>query len=215
MTTPARLPDVVDFQPDEQMSRDEWIQFGTVLSTVHKGMQWAVGDWINFGRKQFHDGLDSGVKVMAHMETSTLVQYSDVARRFPPERRLHLDELDWTHYRVVANHAFFEEEEDQIFRDAVENRWSSRVLEQKCREHVFDRAAIAQGKKTSEELREEKLDIQRKIDDQCRRYHTLVGRALDESTGDTSEKVVTIPLDVAMAVLKYAPNPALDPVAVQ
>ena len=105
--THAEISDNVTF--------DEWLEFGRQCVRAAESLQWAIGDWINFGEDKFAgaapgngsaDGLihqtryDLAVRNLP-LEYGTLRNIASVCRRVPLSFRN--DKLLFSHHVVVAS----------------------------------------------------------------------------------------------------------------
>lgn len=107
-----------------------WLAKGKALAEQHSGHQWSIGDWIAEGEDDFDKyGFDSlprhllihekgdgsgectstkipnlwtDVEAQIGLARSTLKQYCQVARAYPPEKRF--KELGWSHHMAVCSY---------------------------------------------------------------------------------------------------------------
>lgn len=80
---------------------NEWLQYGRRLSDCDKRLQWAIGDWLNYGKAKYERGrYDEGLKLFPQYEPQTLRLFSSVASRIDSLNRF--NNLPWTHHQLVA-----------------------------------------------------------------------------------------------------------------
>lgn len=177
--------DLVFVPPTEVMPMEQWIEVGEDLSKIDRGIQWAVGDWINYGIANYHDALLQATLVLSHAAPDTLARYAEVAAKFERDRR-NMDSLEWSHYKIVSRFLGIPSEQDKILAEAAENEWTVRRLEQE----LGDRKAALSSGKSAEEREADRAEAKR-ID--------IVHRALvHKIAASTKERAadVRIPRDV-------------------
>lgn len=99
----AQAPTSVALQLRENLTRDEWITVGQQLGRGAQGIQWFIGDWLNYGVKHSYikeDKLDDAEEI-THMSRTWLTVCAWVARAVAPEdRRI---ELSFEHHKRIAS----------------------------------------------------------------------------------------------------------------
>ena len=83
--------------PDET-SWDEWVRAGAILQTIHKHINFWIGDWILYGENKFPDTYSQAIFLTGKSD-ATLRNCAWVASVFPPVDRR---DLSWTHHLEVA-----------------------------------------------------------------------------------------------------------------
>lgn len=81
-------------------SFEEWEAFGRTLRDIEKGLQWAVGDWLNIGEARYRDKY-MGAAAALGFEVPTVRDYAYVARSIKPSIRI--DTLSFAHHRLIAS----------------------------------------------------------------------------------------------------------------
>jgi hypothetical protein len=101
--TPAGL--TAEGEPD----RSEWEECGRLLRSLEKGVQWAIGDWVRYGRDRSWGDIAEIAPVVGVAE-QTLKDNSWVASVFNLSRRR--DKLPFTHHKDIA--ALPRERQDEL-----------------------------------------------------------------------------------------------------
>lgn len=71
---------------NEQVTYEEWSTYGKQLAYRYSKIQWAIGDWINFGERKFGE-MYSQAEDDTHFAYGTLRNYASVCARIPIENR--------------------------------------------------------------------------------------------------------------------------------
>jgi hypothetical protein len=79
---------------------DEWQEIGKRLMFLEKNIQFAIGDWLNFGEHKWGDKYAQAVLETGYTH-SALRNMAYVAKRFDLSSRD--DKLTFSHYRAVAS----------------------------------------------------------------------------------------------------------------
>lgn len=97
----------------------EWYDFGLNLREIKTAIQWAVGDWINYGEEHYPDRY-----AQAEDETKyaygTLRNYASIAARVDCHTRV--TGLSWSHHAAVA--ALPQEQQTEVLAMAKTERLS-------------------------------------------------------------------------------------------
>lgn len=101
---------------------EQWSQYGRKLNLAQKGIQWAIGDWINHGKHSWGDKYTQALEETGLSE-GTLRNYAAVSRSFEMSRRRDIDFT--THAEVMG---LDEEEQDDILTRAEENQTPREVV---------------------------------------------------------------------------------------
>jgi hypothetical protein len=114
---------------DESISFDEWNSLGDKLGRMGRSIQFLIGDWINFGQKQF-TGSSYGVKYQealgkTGLAAQTLMDFSSVANKV--EISCRHENLSFEHHRAVAK-IQDPEEQKRWLKVAEENGLGKRQL---------------------------------------------------------------------------------------
>jgi hypothetical protein len=78
-----------------------WEAFGSLLNTVEWALQFAVGDWLNYGEDAFGEKAAQVVDA-ERWDEQTLRVYRWTAAKVPPENR-RIPPLTFTHHMAVAH----------------------------------------------------------------------------------------------------------------
>lgn len=65
---------------------EEWSTYGKELAYRYSRIQWAIGDWINFGERKFGE-MYSQAEDDTHFAYGTLRNYASICARIPLENR--------------------------------------------------------------------------------------------------------------------------------
>ena len=84
---------------DANVTFEEWQSIGETLTQLEKGIQWAIGDWLNYGESRWGDKYTQAVLELPY-EAGSLRNMSYVAKRF--DASLRSDKLSFSHYKTVA-----------------------------------------------------------------------------------------------------------------
>jgi hypothetical protein len=105
--------------PEMELSQEDWVDLGIILTNLERSTQWWVGDWAN----RAHDVWGMGYELIASefsYEIETLYTYAWVARQI--DFSIRNRELSFSHHRLVAGmESPVREEWLQV---AVENQWT-------------------------------------------------------------------------------------------
>lgn len=106
----------------EQLTQAQWLRRGRELVRVADGVQWALGDWWNFGERRYGDGVAASARIGYTPET--LRRMAKVAGRFDPEQRR--ADLSWSHHEVVMS--LPADKADELLDQARDNEWTREEL---------------------------------------------------------------------------------------
>ena len=87
----------IEFHAD--LTKHEWIELGEKLARVGKSIGFIIGDWINYGEKQWGQMYAEAIEKTG-FDYGTLRVYAHVARRV--ELLLRNNNLDFIHHSVIA-----------------------------------------------------------------------------------------------------------------
>jgi hypothetical protein len=102
---------------------DDWVKSGAVLQTIHKNINFWIGDWILFGESHFPETYSQAI-LLTGKSDATLRNCAWVASIFPPEQRR---DLSFTHHFEVAGMDNIQDR-DHLLDKAEEEEWSSLYL---------------------------------------------------------------------------------------
>ena len=83
----------------ETLSFEDWDAIGKRLSQVASGVQWWIGDWLNYGERRYGE-MYSQAEAITERENQLLRNYKYVSANVELSSRE--DNLSWTHHREVA-----------------------------------------------------------------------------------------------------------------
>lgn len=123
----AQTVNGVALQLKPDLTRDEWVEVGQNLGRAAQGIQWFIGDWLNYGVSYGYvsDERYDIAEEITHMSNSWLKVCAWVARSIKPEDRR--PELSFDHHKKIASLPAGVER-SAILHVAVEQRLSSRAL---------------------------------------------------------------------------------------
>lgn len=124
----------ITFQRD--LSLEEWLAVGHLLSLIENARQWWWGDWIVYGEGHYGEDYAQFVDDLG-IALHTLQNWAYVSRAIPPSRRR--DTLSWSHHAEVASLPPNEQE-----------KWLERAEREKMSRSAL-RAAIRASRNNHEE----------------------------------------------------------------
>lgn len=108
----------------EGLAFEEWEKIGATLGTIERGVNWWVGDWLNYGESAYGEKYAQAVEGSG-WKLQSLINMASVAGRIPPARRK--ESLSWSCHRVVA---YLEPAQQERLLDEAESKgWGSRDIE--------------------------------------------------------------------------------------
>ena len=114
------------------LSYDAWASLGRdVLRPMARGMQWWIGDWLNFGERRYGEKYAQAIDVTGY-DYATLNGLRWVAERVEVVRRR--TNLSWSHHKEVA-----------ALEPADQKRWLDRA-ERESLTRADLRAAVREAK---------------------------------------------------------------------
>ena len=102
---------------------DEWLRIGEVLKKANAATQWWIGDWLNFGEREYGEKYSQALEATDY-DYSTLRDFSWVAGRIGLSSRN--DNLTFKHHRVVAS--LEKHEQNKWLKKADKEQWSTSQL---------------------------------------------------------------------------------------
>lgn len=85
----------------------EWAEVGREMCKMHSGLQWWIGDWVNFGERTYQRNKEAlsffGKEILGEQggfDVGTIRHYAWVSRKVKPCSRLH--SLSHGHHEAVA-----------------------------------------------------------------------------------------------------------------
>ena len=112
----------------ESISFDEWEQIGVALQRIAAMIQFAVGDWINYGERKWGERYAQAIEDI-EAQYQTLRNWSYVAAQVPLSLRR--DKLTYSHHAEVAS--LNASDQERFLIEAETQVWSVRELRQAIR----------------------------------------------------------------------------------
>lgn len=121
---------------EREMPIEEWAALGSRLGTLGKAIQWAIGDWLNYGNIRYGETYTQFADLTGYTP-GALMNMKFVASRIESSRRR--ENLSFSHHAEVAGLAPSEQE---LWLKACEHEgWSSKRLRDELHpddlDHVF------------------------------------------------------------------------------
>ncbi len=120
------------------LTYEEWEAAGLMYRFWAGCIQWVLGDWLNYGEKQFGEKYAQAV-AETELDAQTLRNYAWVCHKVAPENRDH--RLSFSHHAEVAPLAA--EDQKSMLNAAYENGWTVRLLRQQVTNLRVDRGLMA------------------------------------------------------------------------
>ena len=133
------------FSFDTIKSHADWMERGKLLAHMERHVQFAIGDWLNFGREKYERGrYEDGLKLFAPVKYRTLEAWSGVARAY--ETPMRIGSLSFNHHQVAATLEM--EERDGVLQLAAAQGWSVSELRGHIasQRHSVERPPLPDGK---------------------------------------------------------------------
>jgi len=84
-----------------QPSFAQWEKAGTTLRVIERGIQFAIGDFLNYGEDRYGEDASQVIDAESGWSLKTIAVYRWLAARIAPERR-RMDRLGIRHHLMVA-----------------------------------------------------------------------------------------------------------------
>ncbi len=111
---------------DEATNRPAWLNIGRDLSVAADGIQWAIGDWLNFGEHKWGDTYKEAEEITGFTK-GHLRNLKMYAEAYDLSSRN--DKLSFKHHVTVYRHP----ERDSLLDEAAEKGWSTAELAKQAR----------------------------------------------------------------------------------
>lgn len=118
----------VSWRPRGDLHFEEWIAIGNTLQQVGASLNWWIGDWLNYGERQWGEMYAQAIEVTG-WEYQRLADAKYVSRQL--QFSLRNENLKWSHHREVA--ALDSAEQAAWLERAAVNAWSVRQLREEIR----------------------------------------------------------------------------------
>lgn len=110
---------------------DEWKNIGGLLRLMEHGIQWLIGDWVNWGEGEWGDKTAQVIDAELFSE-STIRVYRWTAARIPTENRV--PALTFSHHMAVSS--MVTTEQQRWLERATKNTWSVSELKKQIKIHA-------------------------------------------------------------------------------
>lgn len=112
------------------LTYDEWAGIGCSLDALGRSLQFAIGDWINYGEASFGEQYAQAIEFTVY-DYHSLINLAAVARRVPMSLRK--DNLTYSHHAAVV---YLDDSDMQavLLDEAVKQGWSVRQLRARVQE---------------------------------------------------------------------------------
>lgn len=117
------------WHPAGEISYEEWQRAGEFLDYMTGAVQWAIGDWLNYGERRYGETYTQALD-FTNYDIKTLKNFKWVSGVY--EKSLRRDLLSWTHHKEVA--AFEPDVRNDILAKAESEGWSWARLRKEARE---------------------------------------------------------------------------------
>lgn len=104
-------------QVTRALTWDEWVAVGRRVDEVDVAIQWIIGDWINYGDKQYGEVYAQAVEFTRY-DYHTLANFAYVSRAFEFSRRR--ENLTFSHHAAVAGLMHDMPQKAELLLDAAE-----------------------------------------------------------------------------------------------
>ncbi|MBM4076211.1 MAG: hypothetical protein FJ267_11280 [Planctomycetes bacterium] len=92
-------------------SHEQWEKCGEGLKAVDEARQWAIGDWLNDGKRHYGDGLYKRAAEITGLTEDSLRGFASMASRFELCLRKH--NLSFQHHKEVQSQIDYQRREGQ------------------------------------------------------------------------------------------------------
>lgn len=89
----------VGLEIDNDIEFETWERIGRCLETAARGVQWWIGDWLNYGEKRYGEKYTQAISETG-LDKPTLMNYASVAKRVESSRRREV--VDYSKHVEVA-----------------------------------------------------------------------------------------------------------------
>lgn len=114
---------------------DVWAKLGAELQFIESGHQWWLGDWLNYGERQYGEKYTQALEVTRY-SYGTLAVYAHVASKYEPLTRI--KNLSFKHHQIAAP----QENRQEWVQLAADNDWSASELRREIKRAPIVRAEL-------------------------------------------------------------------------
>lgn len=118
---------------ERTLSFEEWSLLGSRLAVLGQAIQFAIGDWLNYGERRYGETYTQAVEETGY-SVGSLMNMKFVASRIETSRRR--EDLSFSHHAEVAGLA--PSEQDYWLACAERERWSRRRLRDELHPDIDD-----------------------------------------------------------------------------
>ena len=111
-------------------SFEEWEHVGERLAALERGLQWAIGDWLNYGSRKYARGRYETVAASLSLEKETVRKYAQVAAAY--ESGIRIPDLTFLHHQIAA--ALPAQQRQALLLEAGRRGWSASRLKRTIRD---------------------------------------------------------------------------------
>jgi hypothetical protein len=109
-----------------RLKYDEWLTYGRSLYDSYQSLQWAIGDWLNYGEREYGEMYSQALEIFPEHCYQTFANYKYVASRVEISRRK--ENLAWSYHAEVA--PLDPDEQVEWLDKAEANHWTKAELNQ-------------------------------------------------------------------------------------
>jgi hypothetical protein len=113
---------------DEDIEFEQWERIGEFLWTLEEGVQWWLGDWLNFGERKYGETYAQVADVTGY-KVETLKHAAYIANQFESCSREH--NLSWGHHKAVVG--LEPKDRTELLSQARQEQWNCRETERRAR----------------------------------------------------------------------------------
>jgi hypothetical protein len=113
----------VGWQPEPNMSFEEWREAGLQLGQIARATQWWIGDWLNYGATTYGEKYVQAIEETGY-DIQSLMNMAYVAGQFEISRRR--ENLSWSHHCDLAG--MEPDEQEDLLDRAEQEGLSTRQL---------------------------------------------------------------------------------------
>ena len=111
-------------------SFEEWEHVGERLAALERGLQWAIGDWLNYGSRKYARGRYETLAASFGLEKETVRKYAQVAAAY--ESGIRIPSLTFLHHQIAA--ALPAQQQQALLLEAGRRGWSASRLKRAIRD---------------------------------------------------------------------------------
>jgi hypothetical protein len=113
---------------DDDIEFEQWERIGEFLWTLEEGVQWWLGDWLNFGERKYGETYAQAADTLPY-RVETLHNAAYVAAQFEISSRE--ENLSWGHHKAVVG--LEDKDRKELLEKAKSEQWNCRETERRAR----------------------------------------------------------------------------------